>query len=142
MSEHKDPDLRPMPEQIIYANILSIGAWTGIVLLITSYSLYVFGVITPHVDVELVARSWHLGIHDYIQVTNSPDGWSWLYLLGRGDYLNFIGLTLLALLTIFCYLVLLPGYIRRKDKAYAVICIVEVLVLSLAASGLLGTGGH
>ena len=142
MSMHTDPDLRPMPEQITYANILFYGAWLGIFLLFATYGLYVLGVVEPLVDVELVSRSWHLGVREYLQVTGSPHGWGWVALLGTGDFMNFAGMALLAVLTIICYLVLLPGYLRRKDKAYAVICILEVLVLSLAATGLLGGGGH
>ena len=49
---------------------------------------------------------------------------------------------MLSGLTILCYLVILPILFRKKDTAYAIIAIVEVLVLSLAASGLLKVGGH
>lgn len=142
MSTHTDPDLRPMPEQITYANILFYGAWLGIFLMLITYGLYVLGVMTPHVDVHVVAQNWHLGVQDYLHVTDSPHGWGWVALMGYGDFINFAGMALLAVLTIICYLVLLPGYLRRKDTAYAVICILEVLVLSLAATGLLGGGGH
>ena len=83
-----------------------------------------------------------VGGGDYMHTTESPHGWGWLRLLDTGDYLNFIGLTILALITILCYLVLLPGYIRQKDWIYTLICVLEVLVLSLAASGILGAGGH
>jgi hypothetical protein len=69
-------------------------------------------------------------------------GWSWLHRLGKGDYLNFIGVAILAGLTILCYLAIIPTFIRKKDTAYLVIAIVEVVVLALAASGLMKTGGH
>jgi hypothetical protein len=69
-------------------------------------------------------------------------GWSWLHRLGKGDYLNFIGVALLAGLTIVCYLAIIPTFLRKKDTAYLVIAIVEVVVLTLAASGLMKTGGH
>jgi hypothetical protein len=139
---HTDPDLRPMPEQITYANILFYGAWLGIFLMVVTYALYVLGIVTPHVDPATVAANWKLGVQDYLHVTNSPHGWGWVALLGEGDFLNFVGMVLLAVLTIVCYLVLLPGYIRRKDWSYCTIVILEVLVLTLAASGLLGGGGH
>lgn len=142
MSTHNDPDLRPMPEQITYANVLFIGAWVGIFLLIASYAVYVLGLITPHADPSLVAANWHLGVSEYLEVTRSPHGWGWFDLLGKGDYINFIGLILLASLTIFCYLVLLPGYIRRKNWTYCTICILEVLVLTFAATGIICGGGH
>ena len=138
----KQNQSKPMKEQMIYANILQIGAWTGIFLLITTYALYVFGVLPPHVELATVPQYWGQGVHAFVEGAGAPTGWTWLGLLGTGDYLNFIGLALLALLTIVCYLVLIPGFIRRKDWVYAIICIAEVVVLSVAASGVLGSGGH
>lgn len=135
-------DLKPMPEQLRYANILFIGAWIGIFLMIISYIIYLGGILSPHVDPVLIAQNWDKGIDEYLHITHSPHGWAWLNLLSRGDYANFIGLTLLAVLTIFCYFFLIVGYRKRKDWAYFFICILEVLVLALAASGILGSGGH
>lgn len=142
MSPHTDPDTRPMPEQIIYANILGMGAYLGILIMVVTYILYVTGTIGAHIELEMVVRNWHLNVQEFIQVTNSPYGWGWVGLLGKGDYLNFLGMALLALLTIVCYLVLLPGFVRRKDWTYFSICLAEVVVLSLAASGIFGSGGH
>jgi len=142
MSQHTDPDIRPMPEQIIYANILGMGAYLGILIMVVTYILYVTGAIGAHIELETVVRNWHLNVQEFIQVTDSPQGWGWVALLGKGDYLNFLGMALLALLTIVCYLVLLPGFVRRKDWTYFSICLAEVVVLSLAASGIFGSGGH
>ena len=61
-------------------------------------------------------------------------------LLNKGDYLNFIGIAWLAGMTIFCFLFLLPYYYKQKDKVFLVIVILEVLVLSFGASGIVGTG--
>jgi hypothetical protein len=133
---------RPMPEQITYANLLFLAVWLSILLLILTYFAYVTDLVSPHVPMEVVQQHWSSSVGDYLHATDAPHGWGWLHLLDTGDYLNFIGLALLALITIFCYLVLLPGYIRRKDWVYTLICVLEVLVLSLAASGILGAGGH
>ena len=62
--------------------------------------------------------------------------------MGTGYYLNFIGIAMLAGLTILCYLVILPILIKKKDTPYVIIAIIEIAVLVLAASGLLKTGGH
>jgi hypothetical protein len=142
MASPNDPDLRPMPEQITYANLLFYGAWLGIFLLMVTYFLYVSGLLSPHVKIPMVPQYWGKSVHDYMAATGSPQGWDWTALLHKGDFLNFIGMALLAVMTIFCYIVLIPGYIRRKDWSYTVICVLEVLVLSLAASGILGGGGH
>lgn len=134
--------LKPMPEQITYANLLFWGSWAGIAIMFITYFIYLSGALTPHAEISVVTQNWGKGVHEFMQITNAPHGWGWVNLIGQGDYINFIGLSLLALLTIVCYLVLIPGYVRRGEKVFAAICIAEVLVLSLAASGLLGAGGH
>ena len=142
MSEQGPNSLKPMPEQIAYANLLSIGAWTGILIMIITYFIYVGGLLSPHVDIALIIQNWDKGVDEFLKVTNSPHGWGWVTLINKGDYLNFIGITLLAVLTIICYLILIVGYKKRKDWAFLIISILQVLVLSFAASGILGTGGH
>ncbi len=131
-----------MAEQIVYADMLFWGAWGGIFLLATTYILYVFGFVSPHVEIELIPQYWDKGLHEYLVATNSPQGWEWIPLLKKGDFMNFLGLSFLALLTIPCYLVLIKAFFKRKDWIYMTICVLEVLVLSLAASGMLGSGGH
>jgi len=77
-----------------------------------------------------------------LELTHSPHGWGWVALLSKGDFLNYIGFVLLALMTILCYLVLLRGYIRHKNWIFSTIAFLEIVVLSIAASGILGSGGH
>ncbi len=131
-----------MPEQIAYANILFVGAWTGIVLMIITYLIYIGGILSPHVDLALITQHWGKGVDEFLEITHSPHGWGWLTLLSKGDFINFLGVALLALLTIICYLLLIVGYKKRGDWVYFLIAVLEVAVLSLAASGILGTGGH
>ena len=71
-----------------------------------------------------------------------PRAGAGLPLVGNGDYLNFIPIAILSGLTILCFLVILPILVKKKDTPYVVIAIAEVLVLALAASGLLKVGGH
>jgi hypothetical protein len=47
---------------------------------------------------------------------------------------------ILSGVTIFCYLAIVPGLFKRGDRAMAIMAIVEVLILTLAASGLLAVG--
>ncbi|MCP4719551.1 MAG: DUF1634 domain-containing protein [Desulfobacteraceae bacterium] len=133
---------RPSKEQVIYANILVIGVWIGLALLFVTYAVYVLGIMPSHVDTSLITQNWDKGVSEYLAITHSPHGWGWVALLGTGDFLNYLGFAFLALLTVFCYLVLVKGYIAKKDWIYAGIAILEILVLSLAASGLLGSSGH
>lgn len=133
---------RPSNEQVIYANILVIGVWIGLALLFITYAIYLSGLMPSHVDMALVTGNWDKGVNEYLKITHSPHGWGWVAFLGTGDFLNYLGFAFLALMTVFCYLVLLKGYIAKKDWIYAVIAFLEIVVLSVAASGLLGSGGH
>jgi hypothetical protein len=45
-------------------------------------------------------------------------------------------------MTIVCYFILISAYAKKKDKIYLIIAVAEVVVLCVAASGILGTGGH
>jgi hypothetical protein len=56
--------------------------------------------------------------------------------------LNLLPVAFLSGLTILCYLAIIPGLMRKKDTAYVVISILEIIVLVVAASGILGSGGH
>ncbi|MEE4261263.1 MAG: hypothetical protein V2I56_01150 [Desulfobacteraceae bacterium] len=142
MNTQNKEDLQPSPEQIIYANLLVIGVWAGIALLVTTYIIYVTGILPAHVDMSLISKLWGKGVDEYLEMTHSPHGWGWAALLSKGDFLNYIGFAFLALMTIVCYLVLVRGYSRQKDWIYAAIAVLEIVVLSVAASGILGAGGH
>ena len=63
-------------------------------------------------------------------------------LIGKGDICNFVGIIILAGLTIVCFVQLALSLARRKQWLLCVIAILEVLVLVLAASGILVGGGH
>ena len=142
MNTQNKEDLQPSPEQIIYANLLVIGVWAGIIILVTTYAIYLTGVLPHHVDMSLIPKLWGKGVGEYLELTHSPHGWGWVALLSTGDFLNYLGFAFLALMTIFLYLVLVRGYIRQKDWIYAAIAVLEIVVLSVAASGILGAGGH
>ncbi len=129
-------------EQIAYAGVLNIGMWFGLILLVVTFLVYISGVIPSFVPIDDLPKYWGMRVHDFNHILNAPTGWQWTALAGKGDYLNFVGIAILSGLTILCYLVILPILFRKKDTAYAVIAIVEVLVLSLAASGIMKAGGH
>jgi len=130
------------PEQITYANLLFYGSWGAIAILIVTFFVYVSGVFESYVPITEISQYWSMPVSQYVQEANIPIGWGWATLLGKGDFLNFIGIVLLAGMTIVCFIVILPYYVKQKDIPFVVLIILEVLVLCLGASGLLGTGGH
>jgi hypothetical protein len=142
MDTQNKEGLQPSREQIIYANLLIIGVWAGIFILVATYTIYLVGILPAHVELSIIPTLWGKGVGEYLEITHSPHGWGWASLLTRGDFLNYIGFALLALMTIVCYLVLVRGYIRQKNWIFTGIALLEIAVLSLAASGILGSGGH
>ena len=135
-------------EQLVYATVLEIGMYIGLLLLFVTFALYVSGAVAPAVPLEQVSNYWSHGVHGYLEAVNGdflhmeepPTGWMWVTMLNRGDFLNFVGIAILAGVTIFCYLAIVPTLRRKKDNAYLVMALLEVLVLALAASGILAVG--
>ena len=136
-------------EQLLYAQILQAGMYVGLALLFVTYALYLFGVVAPGGPMEQLPEYWVLSVDDYLAAVNANHlhlehavtGWSWLSVLRYGDYLNYLGIALLSAITIICYVGIVPTLIRKRDKAYAGIAMVQAVILALAASGLL-TAGH
>lgn len=129
-------------EQISYAKLLDIGMKAGLLLLIITFVIYLSGIIPPYIRRAEVANYWGMSVHDYLAATGIQPGWAWLGMLGKSDFLNFTGIAFLAGVTIFCYARIIPILFRKKDTVYGILAIIEVLVLVLAASGLLKAGGH
>jgi hypothetical protein len=135
-------------EQLLYAKVLQIGMYVGLVVLFITFGLYVSGILSPAVPIDQVPSYWHQGVHDYLEAVNHdhlrmdhpPTGWAWITMLGRGDFLNFVGIVILGGITIVCYLAIVPTLARKKDHAYLVMTLLEALVLALAASGILAVG--
>jgi hypothetical protein len=129
-------------EQLLYANILNKGMLIGLLGLVVTFVIYGAGILEPIIPIDQVQNYWVMSVSDYLSQTGIHAGWAWLGNLGKGDMLNFLPIAFLSLLTIVCYLAILPGLMRKKDTAYVVLVIVEVVVLAVAASGILGSGGH
>ena len=129
-------------EQILYADILNKGMLIGLLGLVVTFIIYATGILPTKIPLGDVQNYWVMPVSEYLAKTGIHAGWAWLGNLGYGDMLTFLPIAFLSLLTIVCYLAILPGLIRKKDTAYVVLAIVEVIVLTVAASGILGSGGH
>jgi hypothetical protein len=129
-------------EQLAYAKLLDGGMKLGLLILVVTFIVYLTGILTPHVPVDDLPIYWKMPVHKYLAATGIHPGWAWLGMLGKGDFLNFIGIAFLAGVTLICYVRIIPILLKKKDTIYAVLAVLEVLVLALAASGVLKAGGH
>ena len=110
--------------------------------LIITFIVYLTGLFAPYIPVNDLSKYWGMPVHEYLEHTKIHPGWAWLNMLNKGDFLNFIGIAFLAGVTMICYIAIIPILFKKKDTVYGVIAIIEVLVLALAASGILSVGGH
>ncbi|MCF8211982.1 MAG: hypothetical protein K9K38_21645 [Rhodoferax sp.] len=124
-----------------YATLLEWGTWAGLAMLVASFAAYMLGLLSPHVPLDQLPAVWGLPLATYLEQTQTPTGWAWLALAHKGDMANLVGICILAGCSLPPLLGLIPLFLRQGDRVYALICLLVVLVLVLAASGVL-TAGH
>jgi hypothetical protein len=120
-------------EQQIYARWLDVGTRVGLAMLAASFGIYVFELLDPLVPPQELVRLWAMPVDRYVAATAAPTGWGWLRLLGKGDYLNFLGIAVFASITIVCYARIVPTLLAQGDRFKAAVAIVQVTVLLAAA---------
>lgn len=140
MTDQPQTAVQP-PEQERYATLLDWGTRAGLVVLVLSFGAYVLGLLPPHVPLDRLPELWSLPVDQYLAKTGSPTGWGWVALLPGSDIMGLAGIVILAGISLPCLLALVPLYAARGEKAFVAICLAEVAVVLLAASGWL-SGGH
>ncbi len=127
-------------EQLRYARVLDVGMKIGLCVLVLGLLGYVSGLVPARVPLVQMPDLWTLAAPEYLRATGTPSGWGWFGMLGNGDVLPLIGIAILSGVSIVCFMVLLPVYAARRDWVYLAIAILEIGVLTLAASGVLIVG--
>ena len=134
------PDAQPA-EQLRYARWLERGTRTGFAVLVVLFLAYAVGALPPHVPHGRLAELWSLPVDAFLNATGMPVGWGWLVVAHRGDVANLVGIALLAGCSVLALLMLVPLYAQRGERLYLALCLAEIAVLLLAASGVL-TANH
>jgi hypothetical protein len=142
MADNPQQSLKATPEQLLYAKILEVGMYIGLAILLVTYFIYVLGIMAPYIPLNEVPNYWTMTVTDYLHEADIHAGWSWVGMVHKGDFLNFIGIAILAGVTIICFLSIVPTLWANNDRVYAVLAVVEVIILTVAASGILAVGGH
>jgi hypothetical protein len=140
MANEHEARLEAGPEQVLYASILAKGMYFGLAILFITFAIYAFGIMKPYIPLDEISHYWGFNVHEYLEHTKIDTGWSWLGMLKYGDFLNFIGIAILAGVTILCYLAIVPLLLKSNDKVFAVLALLEAVILSFAASGILKVG--
>ena len=116
-------------EQRIYARWLNAGTRIGFVVLVATFAVYAFGLVDPLVPPQELMRLWSQPVDRYVAATGGPTGWGWVGFLGKGDYLNILGVALLASISAVCYARVIPVLPRVQ----ATLAIIQIAVLLAAA---------
>ena len=136
-------ELKPQDEDreaaAAYARCVSIGTAIALILIVAELVAYVSGALTPYVPLQDLPRLWSLPMKDYLAAARVPAGWGWVALIGKGDYVNFIGIAVLASISFACYAGALRRFLSRRDRVYAALAAAQIAVLLAAASGLLNS---
>lgn len=144
------PHARVTEEQLLYARILAAGMYAGLALLLVTFTLYVSGLVEPAIPIRELPGYWTMNVDAYLETVNvhhlhrehALTGWWWLSALDRADFLNFVGIVVLATVTLVCFVGIIPTLVGKRDWIYASMAAIEVVILALAASGILVAGGH
>jgi len=128
---------RPSDEQLLYARLLDVASKVAFVMLIGGFVAYVTGVLEENVVVGQLPALWGLSLAEYLRVTQTPTGWGWIAHLHKGEFAGLLGIEALAGCSLLCLAGIVPLYARRGDRIYAAICTLEIVVMLLAASGIL-----
>jgi len=141
VAEAVSADLGPSEVQVFYSRLLAKTALAALIVMLVTYILYSSGAVASKVPPGRMSAYWRSNPGAYSDTVDVGSGWAWVSQLGRGECLSRLGPALLGLVTIACFAVALPVFLRRRDWAFAVIVAAEIAVLALSASGLVG-GGH
>jgi hypothetical protein len=128
--------------QQFYARILDRAAKSIFLLIIFTFLLYISGILSPYVSLARLPYYWSRPVKEYLQMAQISPGWGWLSYVHYGDFLTFLPIALLAGVTIGGYFCLVAKFFRHRDHIMGWIAILEIIILIIAASGILKVGGH
>lgn len=122
------------PEQRRYARWLRVGSVVGLLVMGLGFVAYATGLLPATVPPAMLPQWWALPAAEFVRASGAPTGWGWAARVGRGDMAALGGIALLAACPVPGLLALLPLYLRRRERALALLCLGEALVIVLAAS--------
>ncbi|ABB22920.1 hypothetical protein [Pelodictyon luteolum] len=127
-------------EQLAYAGVLDKMSHFGMLFLGGSYAAYVFLLLPQEVTISDMAANWHLKASVMQAKLNAPVGWSFMaspesFL--RGEALSYLAIIMICMIPVVCLLVTAPAFFREKRPIFGVIALLQVLILLVAATGML-----
>jgi hypothetical protein len=120
-------------DQQVYARWLEWGTRIALAVLIASFLAYALALFDPLLPPQELPKLWAFPVDHYIAASGAPTGWGWLQLLHKSDYLIFLAVAVLGLLTVVCYARIVPVLLAQGERWRAAIAVLQMLVLLGAA---------
>lgn len=131
-----EPERRTPAEQLSYATVLHWSTLAGFIVLIVTFLAYMLGWLPAFVPLQQLPHLWNLSTEEYLKATGTPTGWNWLFMMGKGDFASLLGIAVLSGCSVACIAAIMPIYAKARNTTYLMICVVEIAVLLLSASGI------
>ncbi|HET9579890.1 MAG TPA: hypothetical protein VFP44_18795 [Usitatibacter sp.] len=126
-----------LKDQERYARVLSWGSHIGLAVLVAFFAIYILEVVPPLVPHERLPELWSAPSSEFLRGAGVEPGWDWMRLLHHADVLNLLGIAILALCSVPPIAAIMPLYWASHRRAIFAICALELVVILVAASGLL-----
>jgi hypothetical protein len=129
-------DEQSMPlENSVYARVLWIAGLFGFLIAFIAFLLYLTGIVEPWIPLARVPELWSLSSREALRLSGISGGWGWLHLIDRSDMACYAALAFIASGTIIALISVFIVYLSRRNLLYALIVLLQLIVLCLAASG-------
>ena len=122
-------------EQLRYARVLDVCMKAALALLALTFAIYVLGVWPAQVPLDALPGLWTLPVGEYLSATAAEPGWQWLTQLMKSDALALGAIALVVGASFPCLALLAVDDARQRDWAYLGITVSLIVLLGLAASG-------
>ena len=126
-----------LSDQERYARVLAIGSHLGLALLVVLFAIYVFEVVPPLVPHDQLSELWSSPSSEFLSGAGVDKGWDWARFIHHGDVLNLVGIAVLAFCSVPPIAAIMPLYWAARRRAIFLVCALELVVIAVAASGLL-----
>ncbi|MFO1412694.1 MAG: hypothetical protein U1F10_02040 [Burkholderiales bacterium] len=137
MTHTPPPAVPASPEQLAYARVLRVATRVGFFVMVVAFAAYVTGLLPAHVPLAELPSLWGLPAAQFRAASGAAVGWGWVRHLGEGDVASFAGIAVLAAGSLASLGAVLVRFLRRGDRAYALITLALIAVIVVAASGVL-----
>lgn len=121
----------------IYAQTLDFIGKIALLLLSLSFIIYVFRIFDAHIPFHKLLSMCSLSTEEFLAISNYQGGWAWIKLLHKSDYLNYLPVALLSSASLISNIRLIPHLISEKDNKLAAICLIQIFIIFLSASGII-----